>query len=149
MDMNMVILSWDQMCNLHWERSLNVVFPPVSIKDHTVDWIVCVETLQLATCSGKPKTLVILSCERPTAHWEWRDGESSVYPRGQGLYWRCTYSRLALDPVMFWRIWVKVDICRLESYICHVVRDPQLGIIGSNRRCSSIMETRFFVHHRS
>jgi hypothetical protein len=51
---------------------------------------VCVETLQLATCSGKPKTSVIPSCERLTAHWEWRDGESSVYPRGHGLDWRCT-----------------------------------------------------------
>jgi hypothetical protein len=59
------------------------------------------------------------------------------------------YSRVALDPVMFWRIRVKVDIYRLNSYICRVVRGPQLGIIGSNRRCSSVMETRFFVHHRS
>jgi hypothetical protein len=49
---------------------------------------VCVETLQLATCSSKPKTSVILSCERPTTHWEWRDGESNVYPHGQGLDWR-------------------------------------------------------------
>jgi hypothetical protein len=51
------------------------------------------------------------------------------------------YSRLVLDPVMFWRIRVKVDICRFESCKCHVVRDPQLGIIGSNRRCSSVKET--------
>jgi hypothetical protein len=36
---------------------------------------------------------------------------------------------------------MKVDICRLESYICRVVRDPQLGIIDSNRCCSSVMET--------
>jgi hypothetical protein len=43
------------------------------------------------------------------------------------------YSRVALDPVMFWRIRVKVDICMLESYICRVVRDPQLGIIDLNR----------------
>jgi hypothetical protein len=42
---------------------------------------------------------------------------------------------------------VKVDICRFESYICHVVRDPQLGIIDSNLRCSSDMETQFSVHH--
>jgi hypothetical protein len=55
------------------------------------------------------------------------------------------YSRVALDPVTFWRIRVKVDICRFESYICRVVRDPQLGIIDSNRRCSSYMETRFSV----
>jgi hypothetical protein len=59
------------------------------------------------------------------------------------------YSRVALDPVMFWKIRVKVDICRLESYIYRVVRDPQLGIIDSNRRCSSVMETQFSVHHHS
>jgi hypothetical protein len=59
------------------------------------------------------------------------------------------YSRVALDPVMFWRIRVKVDIYRLESYICRVVRDPQLGIIGSNHRCSSVMETRSPDLHRS
>jgi hypothetical protein len=33
------------------------------------------------------------------------------------------YSRVALDSGTFWRIQVKVDIYRLESYICHVVRD--------------------------
>jgi hypothetical protein len=44
------------------------------------------------------------------------------------------YSRVALDLVTFWRSRVNVDICRLESYICHVVRDPKLGIIDSNRR---------------
>jgi hypothetical protein len=59
------------------------------------------------------------------------------------------YSWVALDPVTFWRIRVKVDICRLESCICRVVRDLQLGIIDSNHRCSSDMETRFSVQHRS
>jgi hypothetical protein len=44
---------------------------------------------------------------------------------------------------------VKVDLCRLELYISRVVRDPQLGIIGSNRRCSSVMETRSPDLHRS
>jgi hypothetical protein len=34
------------------------------------------------------------------------------------------YSRVALDPVMFWKIQVKVDICGLTSDIYHVVRDP-------------------------
>jgi hypothetical protein len=34
--------------------------------------------------------LVIPFRERLTSHWEWRDGESSVYPRGQGLDWRST-----------------------------------------------------------
>jgi hypothetical protein len=50
---------------------------------------------------------------------------------------------------MFLRIRVKVDICRLKSYVCRVVRDPQLGIIGSNHRCSSVKETRFSVQHYS
>jgi hypothetical protein len=30
-----------------------------------------------------------------------------------------------------------------------VVRDPQLGIIDSNRRCSSVKETRLPDLHRS
>jgi hypothetical protein len=59
------------------------------------------------------------------------------------------YSRVALDPVTFWRIRVKVDIGRFEFYICRVVRDPQLGIIGSNRRCSSVMETQSLDLHHS
>jgi hypothetical protein len=59
------------------------------------------------------------------------------------------YSWVALDPIMFWGIRVKVDLCRLESYIYRVVRNPQLGIIDSNRRCSSVKETRFSVQHRS
>jgi hypothetical protein len=33
------------------------------------------------------------------------------------------------------------DICKIRFYIYRDVRDPQLGIIGSNRRCSSVMET--------
>jgi hypothetical protein len=51
------------------------------------------------------------------------------------------YSRVVLDSIMFWRIRVKVDICRFESYICRVVRDLQLGIIDLNHRCSSDMKT--------
>jgi hypothetical protein len=59
------------------------------------------------------------------------------------------YSRVALDPVMFWRIRVKIDIYRFESCICRAVRDTQLGIIGSNHRCSSVMKTRSTTLHRS
>jgi hypothetical protein len=36
------------------------------------------------------------------------------------------YSRVALDPVTFWRIRVKADIYRFDSCICRVVMDPQL-----------------------
>ena len=34
-----------------------------------------------------------------------------------------------------------VGICKPACYICSVDRDPQLGIIGSNCRCSSVIET--------
>ena len=30
-----------------------------------------------------------------------------------------------------------------------MVWNPQLGLIGLNRRCSSVMETHFSIHHRS
>jgi hypothetical protein len=59
------------------------------------------------------------------------------------------YSWVVLDPVMFWRIRVKVDICRLKSYMCHMVRNPQLGITGLNHCCSSVKEIRFSVQHHS
>jgi hypothetical protein len=88
--MNVNVDNWDRSVDLHRERSPPVVSPTESVKDRTVVRIVCVETLQLITCSGKPKTSVMPTCERPTAHWEWKDGESSVYPRSQGLDWRCT-----------------------------------------------------------
>ena len=52
------------------------------------------------------------------------------------------YSRVAQDPYMFWRIQVKVDICRSRTHICHVVMKPQLRLIDLNRRYSSVMETR-------
>jgi hypothetical protein len=42
------------------------VFSIVSVKHRTVVGHLCFETLQLTACSGKPKTSVILSCERPT-----------------------------------------------------------------------------------
>jgi hypothetical protein len=44
---------------------------------------------------------------------------------------------------------VKVDICRSGTCICRVVRNPQLGIIDSNRRCSSVKEIRSSHLHRS
>jgi hypothetical protein len=42
-----------------------------------------------------------------------------------------------------------VTYARVKCYICRVVRDPQLGIIGSNHHCSSVMETHPGDHHRS
>ena len=44
--------------------------PSVSIKDRTVDWPVVVETLQLATCLGKPEPSYSIR-EKRTANWAW------------------------------------------------------------------------------
>jgi hypothetical protein len=44
---------------------------------------------------------------------------------------------------------MRVGICKIWFDICREVRDPQLSIIGSNRRCSSVMETRSPDLHRS
>jgi hypothetical protein len=76
----MMNLIGDRAGGLHGKWSLNVVLSPVSIKDRTVVRPVWFETLQLATYSGKPDTSTIPLWERTTAHWEWRDSESSVYP---------------------------------------------------------------------
>jgi hypothetical protein len=43
---------------------------------------------------------------------------------------------------------MRVGICKIGFYICREVRDLQLGIIGSNRRCSSVIETRSPDLHR-
>ena len=91
----------------------------------------------LATYSGKPDTSAIPLCERPTMHWEWRDGKSSVYTSyvsarsGVGR-WSTMLSGSA-NPFMFWRIRVRVDIRRFGTCVCRVVRKPQLGLIDSNR----------------
>jgi hypothetical protein len=92
----------------------------------------------LATYSCKPNTSAIPLCGRPTAHWEWRDGKSSVYTScesarsGAGRW--STVLLVAHDPFTFWRIWVKIDIRRSRTCICRVVRKPQLGLIDSNCR---------------
>jgi hypothetical protein len=64
--------------------------PSVSIKDHTVDWPVVVETLQLATYPGMGQGKLEPGYsirEETIAHWEWRDGESSMYPPGTAHAW--------------------------------------------------------------
>jgi hypothetical protein len=66
MNMNMVIFNGDQAGGLHREMS-RCSAPLMSVKDRALEACL-VETLQLIACYGKPKTLVILTCERPTAH---------------------------------------------------------------------------------
>jgi hypothetical protein len=43
-------------------------------------------------------------------------------------------------------LWERLTYARVKCYIYRVVRDPQLSIIGSNRRCSSVMETLISDH---
>ena len=79
--------------------------PSVSIKDRTVARPVVVETLQLATYSGKPDISAIPIRETTTAHWEWRDGESSLYPPYWNLVgqWSTVLSGGA-DRFKFWKV---------------------------------------------
>jgi hypothetical protein len=64
-----------------------------------------------------------------------------VYLYGNGWIGGVLCSRVTRNRSGLRRSEGRVDICGLKSGICRVVRDPQLGIIGSNRRCSSVMET--------
>jgi hypothetical protein len=58
---------------------LVVLVPSVSVKDRCCRPVLSRELVVLAIYSGKPNTLAIPLCERPTAHCKWRDGESSMY----------------------------------------------------------------------
>ena len=94
----------------------------------------------LVTYFDKPNTSAIPLCERLTAHLEWRVGETSVNTscestRSGAGRWSTVLSGSA-DWYMFWRIRVNIDICKSKTrtYICRVVRKPQLGLIDSNRR---------------
>ena len=62
--------------------------------------------------------------------------EISMYPsygsiRDGARRWNTVFSGSA-DRFPFWRIQVKVDMCRSRTYICCVVRKPQLALIDSN-----------------
>ena len=70
--------------------------------------VVSQDFVVLATYSGKPNTSAIPLWERTTAHWEWRDGESSVYPSYKNIWddvrqWSTVFSGGA-NPFTFWRI---------------------------------------------
>jgi hypothetical protein len=64
-----------------------------------------------------------------------------MYSRGNGWIGGVLCSRVAQNRSGLRRSEGRVDICGLKSDICRVVWDPQLGMIGSNHRCSSVMET--------
>ena len=60
--------------------------------------------------------------------WEWRDGESIVYPPGKRLDGGVLSSRLAGTRSGLEKPSGELTYARVKCYICRVVRDPQLGI---------------------
>jgi hypothetical protein len=54
--------------------------------------------------------------------WEWRDGESSVYPLWQEDGWWCICALGWREPGG------ELTYARVKCYICRVIGDPQLGI---------------------
>jgi hypothetical protein len=60
--------------------------------------------------------------------WEWRDGESIVYPPGKRLDGGVLSSRLAGTRSGLEKPGGELTYARVKCYICRVVGDPQLGI---------------------
>jgi hypothetical protein len=81
------------------------------------------------------------------------DGESTgthlVDPSGMAQDGGVLYPRVAVDLFMFWRIQVRVDMCRSGTCICRVVRKPQLGLINLNRRAPRLWRLDPLTIHRS
>ena len=93
--------------------------PPMSIEDSTIVDCRVRDLAVLATYSSKPDTSAIPLWEKTTAHQECGDGESSVYTscvttRSGTRRWSTGLSG-SVDRFMFWRIPVRVDICRFGS----------------------------------
>jgi hypothetical protein len=99
-----------------------------------------VETLQLATCFGKPEPGYSIR-EKTISHWAWEivGVVCTVLARGWTEEYCAPGSRGPVHVVE--DLWERLTYAKVKCYICRVVRDPQLGIIGLNRRCSSVMET--------
>jgi hypothetical protein len=100
-----------------------------------------VKTLQLTTYSGK---LYFSYSNNKNDYLRTGSGEMvgvACTHVALGWFGGVLYSRVAWNRFGFRGYDGRVDICKIWFYICRVVRDPQLGIIGSNRHCSSVMET--------
>jgi hypothetical protein len=101
---------------------------PVSL----ISWLFYYEKWQPCTRSGK---MARVACTNPT-DLRWTEASrlavgrwSTVLPGGVNLF-------------LFWRIWVKVDICSPGLAYVVWLGIPNWVLIGSNRHCSSVMETR-------
>jgi hypothetical protein len=80
--------------------------------------------------------------------WEWRDGESIVYPPGKRLDGGVLCSHLVRTHSSLDKPGCELTYVRVKCYICRVVGDPQLGI---NRFESSLLlgyGDRITNHHR-
>jgi hypothetical protein len=60
--------------------------------------------------------------------WEWRDGESIMYPPGKRLDSGVLSSRLVGTRFGLEKPMGELTYARVKCYICHVVGDPQLSI---------------------
>jgi hypothetical protein len=74
--------------------------------------------------------------------WEWRDGESIVYPPGKRLDGGVLSSRLAGTRSGLEKPRCELTYVRVKCYICRVVGDPQLGINRFGSPYFSDMKTR-------
>jgi hypothetical protein len=60
--------------------------------------------------------------------WEWKNGESIVYPPGKRLDGGVLRSQLARTHSGLEKSRCELTYARVKCYICYVVGDPQLGI---------------------
>jgi hypothetical protein len=65
---------------------------------------------------------------KASPQWEWRDGESIMYPPGKRLDGGVLSSRLAGTRSGLEKPMSELTYVRVKCYICRVIRDPQLGI---------------------
>ena len=66
---------------------------------------------------------------KANTQWEWRDGESSVYPPWQEAGRWCICALGWREPDLVLRTPVaSLTYARVKCYICRVIGDPQLGI---------------------
>jgi hypothetical protein len=70
--------------------------------------------------------------------WEWRDGESIVYPPGKRLDGGVLSSRLAWTRSGLEKPVGELTYARIKCYICRVLEIPSWVLIDSDRRTSRI-----------
>ena len=72
-----------------------------------------------------------------------------MYPRGNRLDWWSTVFSSDADPFLFRGSEGRLIFVSQELAYVVWSRIPSWVLIGSNRHCSSVMETQLTVHHHS